>query len=73
MTLQKCEWSSLQFRRTAVIALVVGTTLSLVNDGGEIFSWVITFGTLVKIIFNFLTPMIVANLGWVFSQKRNKS
>ncbi len=60
---------SSQLRRTVLIAVIVGTLLTLVNEGGEMFLGVVTIGITLKIIFNYLTPLVVANLGWFFSQK----
>ena len=51
------------FRRCGVIALVVGTLLSLLNQGDVIvagrFDGVVTL----RIIGNYLIPFVVANLG----------
>ena len=51
------------FRRCSVVALVVGTLLSLLNQGDVIvagrFDGVVTL----RVIGNYLIPFIVSNLG----------
>ncbi len=58
-----------QLRHTVLIAVIVGTLLTLVNEGREMFLGFVTIDITLKIIFNYLTPLVVANLGWFFSQK----
>ncbi len=50
-------------RRTGLIALVVGSWLSLVNLGDLLLVGPITAGLLLKLALNYLTPFVVANLG----------
>lgn len=58
-------------RRTGSIALVVGTWLTLFNQGdvvwhGQVGSWI-----WIKIVLNYLTPFLVANLG-LLSKRREQ-
>lgn len=50
-------------RRTIRIALVVGTLLTLINQGDVLVHGEASAATAVKIVFNFLIPFIVSNLG----------
>lgn len=51
--------------RTGSIGLVVGSWLTLINQGGVIVEGAWSAGLAVKIFLNFLTPFVVANLGLV--------
>ena len=50
-------------RRTTLIALIVGTWLTLLNQGGALWSgdWDVELG--VRVFLNYLTPFVVSNLG----------
>jgi hypothetical protein len=50
-------------RRTARIALVVGTILTLINQGDVIIRGDATAITWVKVALNYCVPFIVSNLG----------
>lgn len=50
-------------RRTGVLTLVVGTWLTLFNQGGVILAGEVGPGLWVKLMLNYLTPFVVANLG----------
>lgn len=50
-------------RRTVRIALVVGTVLTAINQGDVLVRGQASAATAVKIVFNFLIPFIVSNLG----------
>ncbi len=50
-------------RRTATIGLVVGTWLTLVNQGNLLWAGRVTASIGLKILLNYLTPFVVANLG----------
>lgn len=50
-------------RRTTPIATVVGTWLTLFNEGDTLIAAGISAVLLGKIFLNYLTPFIVANLG----------
>lgn len=52
-----------RLRRTATIALVVGTILTLLNHGDVILGGNATGATAVKAALNFLVPFVVSNLG----------
>ena len=51
------------FRRCAVIALAVGTLLSLVNQGDVILLGRLDGVALLRILANYLIPFVVSNLG----------
>ncbi len=50
-------------RRTATIALVVGLTITIVNQGDVILGGDASAGTWFKAGLNFMIPFIVSNLG----------
>ena len=50
-------------KRTLTIAAIVGTILSLINEGGLIFHAAVTAASAWKIGLNFVVPFIVSNLG----------
>lgn len=50
-------------RRTLTIALLVGSWLTLVNQGDVILRSGWSLALLVKVGLNYLTPFVVANLG----------
>jgi hypothetical protein len=50
-------------RRTARIALVVGTILTLINQGDVIIRGEATAITWIKVALNYCVPFIVSNLG----------
>lgn len=52
-------------RRTCTVALIVGTWLTLFNQGGAIWSGELGPGLWAKLALNYLTPFVVANLGLV--------
>lgn len=49
--------------RTITIAVIVGTWLTLLNQGGALLSGEWTDGLLLRMSLNYLTPFIVSNLG----------
>lgn len=59
-------------RRTGLIALVVGTWLTAFNQGDVILAGGFGFGVIVKIILNFITPFVVANLGLLSGDTEEK-
>ena len=56
-------------RRTGTIALVVGSWLTLFNQGGAIWAGQIGTAVLLKVLLNYLTPFVVANLGLLSSKE----
>jgi hypothetical protein len=50
-------------KRTLTIAAIVGTVLSMINEGGAIIHGNVTGATSWKIALNFVVPFIVSNLG----------
>lgn len=59
-------------RRTVAIMLVVGTWLTLFNQGDILMSAEITFGLAGKIFLKYLTPFVVANWG-LLSRKESST
>ena len=51
------------FRRCGVVALVVGTLLSLLNHGDVILAGRFDGVAALRVIGNYLIPFIVSNLG----------
>ncbi len=58
--------------RTAVVAAVVGTLLSAVNEGATIVSGRFDAATWVRVATNYLVPFVVASVGYLapFRQRR---
>jgi len=55
-------------RRNLLVALVVGSILSLVNQVDLVLRGELTLGLLVKVAFNYLVPFIVASIGAALSR-----
>lgn len=60
-------------RRTGATALIVGTWLTVLNQGdvfwtGELYGWL-----WVKVALNYLTPFAVANLGLLSKESEKES
>lgn len=49
--------------RTGLVALLVGTWLTLINLADVLFSSPLTTALVLKVAMNYLTPFVVANLG----------
>lgn len=62
--------TSQHLRRTVVIAIVVGTILTVVNQVDVIIAGNATAFTAVKIAVNYLVPFIVSNLGLLAGRPR---
>lgn len=60
--LHYCAWP-VHLRRTLKIALIVGTWLTLLNQGDAFWSEGWDGGILIKMALNYLTPFVVSNLG----------
>jgi hypothetical protein len=57
-------------KRTGLITAVVGTWLTLFNQGDVLICGAVGVGFFVKAFLNYLTPFIVSNAG-LLSRKRN--
>jgi hypothetical protein len=57
-------------RRTTRIALVVGTVLSLVNQGGVIFGGRATAATWIRVGANYVVPFISSSVGFLTATKK---
>lgn len=53
----------LHLTRTVLIALAVGTWLNLFNHGDELLRGVMSAQLAGKLLLNYLTPFVVANIG----------
>ena len=52
-------------RRCLVIALVVGTVLTLINEGDVIFGGGLSSADGAKIPLNYIVPFVVSSLGYI--------
>ena len=50
-------------RRTLRIAAVVGLLLTAINEGDSLVRGTVSAAIAIKIVFNFLVPFVVSNLG----------
>jgi hypothetical protein len=57
-------------RRTLKIAAVVGTLLSLINQGSVIFGGDATVATWLRVGFNYLVPFCVSSTGYLSATRR---
>jgi hypothetical protein len=62
--------SGVTVRAAAPVALVVGSVLSAVNQGGVLLQGRLHIGLVVKIVVNYLTPFVVASLGYLAAGRR---
>lgn len=60
-------------RRTSTIAIVVGSWLTLFNQGEVLWAGGLSFALLLKVLLNYLTPFVVANLGLLSSERKNET
>ena len=60
-------------RRTATIAVLVGTWLTIFNQGDVIVGGTASTLLVVKICLNYVSPFIVANLGLLSSERAKRS
>ncbi len=60
-------------RRTAKIALVVGTIPSAINQGDVILAGNATAGTALKAVLNYCVPFVVSNLGLLAGKRAEGS
>jgi sterol desaturase/sphingolipid hydroxylase (fatty acid hydroxylase superfamily) len=63
-------WRPANLRRTAMIALVVGTIFTLINEVQQFVDGKGTWVTGVKIAVNYLVPFVVANLGVLVAHRK---
>lgn len=59
-------------RRTSAIALVVGSWLTLFNQGDVLASGPVDSMLLLKVLLNYLTPFVVANFGLLSAQETDE-
>jgi hypothetical protein len=57
-------------RRTIRIAAVVGLVLTAINEGDGLVRGAFSAATGIKIVFNFLVPFVVSNLGVLAGTRR---
>lgn len=57
-------------RTTAPVALVVGTILSVVNQGHLVFAGTTDATTWARVAVNYLVPFLVANTGFLTARRR---
>jgi hypothetical protein len=56
-------------RRTGFIALLVGTWLTLFNQGDVLWAGQFSLNLWIKVTLNYVTPFVVANFGLLSSEK----
>ena len=57
--------------RTALpVALLVGTVLSLANEGVAVFQWRFTLALIVRVVTNYVVPFCVASFGYLAASRR---
>ena len=57
-------------RRTLRIAAVVGLLLTAINEGDSLVRGTVSAAIAIKIVFNFLVPFVVSNLGVLAGTRR---
>lgn len=57
-------------RRTIRIAAVVGLVLTGINEGDSLVRGTVSAAIAIKIVFNFLVPFVVSNLGVLAGTRR---
>jgi len=57
--------SGVTFRTCARVAIVVGTILTLVNQGSVILAGDASLATWVRVAVNYLVPFIVSSIGYL--------
>ncbi len=57
-------------RRTLKIAAVVGTLLSLINQGSVIFGGDASAATWLRVGFNYIVPFCVSSIGFLSATRR---
>lgn len=60
-------------RTAGPTALLVGTVLSLVNQGAVIFGGHADGGTWVRVVVNYLVPFCVASVGYLAARRSMRS
>lgn len=60
-------------RRTFTIALIVGSWLTLFNQGEVLTSGHLSSMLVLKVFLNYLTPFVVANFGLVLAEKTDET
>ena len=65
-------FSRTTLRRTIPIAVLVGTILSLVNQGGVIFGGDATIATWIRAGANYLVPFCVSSAGYLSATRKDR-
>jgi hypothetical protein len=60
-------------RRTVTVALVVGTLLTLINQGDHIASGELDLAVALKIVANYLIPWCVSSIGYIWARRASAS
>ena len=60
-------------RRTSTIAFVVGSWLTLFNQGDALTAGHVDSVLLLKVLLNYLTPFVVANFGLLSAQEADET
>ena len=60
-------------RAATPVALLVGSLLSVVNQGTTLVHQGLTDGVAAKVVVNYLTPFVVASIGFLTAGRRDRS
>jgi hypothetical protein len=60
-------------RRTITVALVVGTLLTLINQGDRIAAGEVDLAVWMKILANYLIPWCVSSVGYISARRATAS
>jgi hypothetical protein len=63
-------FSRTTLRKTVRIALIVGTLLSLINQGSVIFGGHATTATWIRVGMNYVVPFCVSSIGFLSATRR---
>lgn len=56
-------------RRTVTVALIVGTLLTLINQGDRMISGDVDLATGLRILANYLIPWCVSSIGYISARR----
>lgn len=68
-TFAQVMFTPVHLKRTALIALAVGTWLNLFNHGDELLRGAMNAHLIGKLVLNYLTPFVVSNIGLLAHQR----
>jgi hypothetical protein len=72
-TFVRTMFSTASSARCLPVALVVGTVLSLINQGSVLFAGRATDATWLRIASNYAMPFLVSSVGFFLSQRQRRT